>query len=175
MMRSRTQRHRSLCFVLLALLALSPLAPGATRGACGEGVHFSTDWVNFYSAPPHTTLNGAAVPAGSCIEAFAGGVKIGSFVVKTAGAYGFLAAYLDDPTTPEKDGALQGEAVTFEIEGLPAAPQGTWGGSVAPSWTAKGASIQVDLAAGSTATVTPTPAVHRAMLPVILLRGALPR
>ena len=120
--------------------------------SCGEGVHPSTEWVNFYSG--NTTLDGEPVPVGSCIEAYAGAVKIGYYVVDSAGEYGFLAAYRDDPTTTPKDGASPGDAITFTINGYGAA---IVGGTLHPTWTFHGDTIQVDLAGTTPATPTPTP------------------
>ena len=54
------------------------------------------------------------------IDAFAPDVVIndgciGTFTVWYPGYYGALAVYGDDPTTPEKDGAAEGDPITFTI------------------------------------------------------------
>ncbi|MGQ9494544.1 MAG: SdrD B-like domain-containing protein [Anaerolineae bacterium] len=72
----------------------------------------------------------------------------------SAGEYGFLAAYRDDPTTIPKDGASPGDAITFTINGYGAA---IVGGTLHPTWTFHSATIQVDLAGTTPATPTPTP------------------
>lgn len=156
--------------ILGSLLTISParmlvsesVTPPLTTPTvtCSAGVHQSPEWVNFYSA--HTTSDGVSVPVGACIEAYVGTIKIGYYVVDSTGYYGFLAAYRDDPTTPEKDGALPGDAITFTINGYPATPTGIYSGITNPTWTVNGDTLQVDLGA-STATAT----LRSLFLPVI--------
>ncbi len=50
------------------------------------------------------------------------GVLCGRFVVHTPGQYGYLHVYGDDPTTPEDEGATDGDTLRFRINGLPAHP-----------------------------------------------------
>jgi fibronectin type 3 domain-containing protein len=80
---------------------------------------------------------------GACVEAWVGSLKIGFWPVTTPGRYGFLAAYRDDSTTPEKDGAYPGDTITFTTNGYPATVAG---GN--PTWTTNGAVIRADLTAG---------------------------
>jgi hypothetical protein len=112
-------------------------------GRCGEGAHASTEWVSFYSA--NSDIGGVQLPVGACVEAYAGSVKIGYYVVGAAGKYGFLAAYGDDPTTTEKDGAQVGEAITFTVNGHPVVLSSRFGGDLHPTWTRDGLPIQADL------------------------------
>ena len=78
-------------------------------------------WADAYSL--HSELNGKPAPEGSVIEAFdPNGVKIGRFVVKEAGRFGLMPLYGDDPSTPEDEGALAGDRMTFTINGRPAKP-----------------------------------------------------
>jgi Secretion system C-terminal sorting domain len=70
-----------------------------------------------------TTYNGLPVPVGSVIEAFdPNNVNCGKFivgsVVDSAGVYGFMPTYGDDPSSPLIDeGALLGQTITFKING----------------------------------------------------------
>ena len=60
------------------------------------------NWVNFYNS--NTTLNGKPVPVGSVERAYdPEGVLCGKYEVSVAGAYGFLACYIDDPNTSEDE------------------------------------------------------------------------
>jgi hypothetical protein len=65
-------------------------------------------------------IEGLSVVEGDRIDAFAPDVVIndgciGTFTVWYPGYYGALAVYGDDPTTPEKDGAAEGDPITFTI------------------------------------------------------------
>jgi hypothetical protein len=65
-------------------------------------------------------IEGLSVVPGDRIDAFAPGVVvndgcIGTFTVWYPGYYGALAVYGDDPTTSEKDGAAEGDTITFTI------------------------------------------------------------
>jgi Secretion system C-terminal sorting domain len=81
----------------------------------------TSTWTSFYDDA--TTYNGLPVPIGSVIEAFdPDNVNCGKFivgsVVDSAGYYGFMSAYGDDPTSPLIDeGALLGQTITFKING----------------------------------------------------------
>jgi hypothetical protein len=60
------------------------------------------------------------VEIGDIVAAFAPGVVvnggcIGTYKVDTPEIYGVLAAYGDDPTTPEKDGAAANDTISFKI------------------------------------------------------------
>jgi fibronectin type 3 domain-containing protein len=118
--------------------------PAALAAVCAPPAHTSNEWVNFYSS--NSILNCAPVPVAACVEAWVGSLKIGYYAVTSAGSYGFLAAYRDDTSTPEKDGASPGDTVSFTINTLAATVAG---GN--PTWTTNGASIAADLTAGSSA------------------------
>jgi hypothetical protein len=65
-------------------------------------------------------IEGVSIGPGDRIDAFAPDVTIndgciGTFSVWYQGYYGALAVYGDDPTTPEKDGAADGDPITFTI------------------------------------------------------------
>jgi len=92
------------------------------------------------------------VPVGTVIAAFdPQGVKCGEFTVVTAGKYGLMPCYRDDPDTPEDEGPLPGEPISFKIDGLPATPVPTSlnGNPVPPSttvtWTSHSDLWEVDL------------------------------
>jgi hypothetical protein len=65
-------------------------------------------------------IDGLSVAPGDRIDAFAPDVVvndgcIGTFTVWYPGYYGALAVYGDDRTTTEKDGAAEGDPITFTI------------------------------------------------------------
>ncbi|MBI5267622.1 MAG: T9SS type A sorting domain-containing protein [candidate division Zixibacteria bacterium] len=66
-----------------------------------------------------TTYNGAPVPVGSIVEAYdPTNLLIGKFRVRSAGQYGYMNAYGDDPNTPAiHEGAVAGNAIHFKING----------------------------------------------------------
>jgi len=104
----------------------------------------TNEWVNFHSQ--NTTLQGQPVPVRAVVRAYnPRGVQCGEFTVEQAGWYGLMPVYRDDPNTPEDEGMLPGEAVSFTINDLPARPMG-------PDdtiWTTNGAVKQVNLAAST--------------------------
>lgn len=108
----------------------------------------TTQWVNFYSSS--STMDGQPLPVGSVVRAYAAtGEQCGEFVVHTAGYYGFLACYVDDPNTPRIEGVRAGESVRFTVDGYEA-------GSVSvPATISNGARIRFDLTV-STALATNT-------------------
>ncbi|MGQ9667261.1 MAG: hypothetical protein ACUVWB_08100, partial [Anaerolineae bacterium] len=145
-------------FILVALAILLVL-PG-TAGA--QGPIPTNEWVNFYGL--NTLLNGAPVPVGAVITAYdPQGVLCGQFVVHTAGRYGVMPVYRDDPMTPTDEGAGPGDTLAFRINGLPATALGPG----APVWTANGDVIQVELSAGGGVppTNTPVPPTNTPMPP----------
>ena len=97
----------------------SALAGGAepTISAAGD-VTPTHLWCDVYSLD--TTYCGAPVPVGSVVEAYdPDGVLCGRFVVQQAGRWGVMHVYGDDPSTPEDEGAVAGDALTFTINGKP--------------------------------------------------------
>lgn len=70
------------------------------------------------------------------------GVLCGKTTVKDQGQYGFIHVYGDDPHTPDVDeGAVEGDVITFEVNGVPVR-------SVGPDeaeWTTPGDRWHVDL------------------------------
>ncbi|MCH9032435.1 MAG: carboxypeptidase regulatory-like domain-containing protein, partial [candidate division Zixibacteria bacterium] len=75
------------------------------------------------------TFLGVPLPVGSVVDAFdPDGDHVGSYFVTSAGSYGFMPVYRDDPTTEEDDGADPGDIITFYINGMPTEATGnnTW-------------------------------------------------
>jgi hypothetical protein len=67
-------------------------------------------WVNFYGP--------TSLPSGTLIQAVdPDGVVCGAAVVHTAGRYGLLVCYGDDPTTAEDEGAQAGDVIRLVVEG----------------------------------------------------------
>ncbi|MGD0336363.1 MAG: hypothetical protein ABSB18_04610 [Candidatus Omnitrophota bacterium] len=54
------------------------------------------------------------------------GIVIGQFTVTTNGQYGFLTARADDPDTSEVEGAVNGDIITFYIDGVKQQKQAVW-------------------------------------------------
>jgi hypothetical protein len=105
---------------------------------------------NFYGIM--SRLDGAPLPAGAVVRAYEpNGRLVGKFVVHTAGQYGVLPVYGDDPVTPMQDGTLLGDSITFTVNGLPAVAIGP----DASIWTMHGDLRRVELVAGG-AVATPT-------------------
>ncbi|MDF1513802.1 MAG: hypothetical protein P1S60_08340, partial [Anaerolineae bacterium] len=64
-------------------------------------------------------INGAWVPDGTMVLAYCSGVEYGSFATQfAAGASRYSMSVLgDDPATPEVEGCVDGETVTFTVDG----------------------------------------------------------
>ncbi len=76
-------------------------------------------WVNVFS--DSSNFNGEPVQVGDVITAFdPNGTLVGRFVVVKEGSFGLMALYEDDPTTSVDEGAVAGDEISFEINGIPA-------------------------------------------------------
>ena len=74
-----------------------------------------------------TEQSPSTIRAGSVITAKdANGIIIGQFNVTSNGRYGFLSARADDPNTPEDEGALDGDLITFYLDGTKQQKQALW-------------------------------------------------
>lgn len=92
--------------LLLSMLLMLAVAPIASAQ--------SPYWMNFYGQ----IVDGDGDPlSGGEIKVYVGGLLCGSGAVNNDGTYGLLPVYGDDPTTPEKDGASPGDALTFLANG----------------------------------------------------------
>lgn len=123
------------------------------RTASVPGTHFPKPapqpaWVDFTGA-----LQICAVGAdpGDEVAAFdPQGVLCGQCSVTTAGYYGWLHVYGDDPDTPEDEGATAGDLITFKVWDADAQRESTAHpvaipGQEPPSWTQNGDQAEVDL------------------------------
>jgi hypothetical protein len=108
--------------MLLFGLPLNAVVPETTMEESDAGTGLSevypTCKVMFFWGTAR--IEGLSVVPGDRIDAFAPDVVIndgciGTFTVWYPGYYGALAVYGDDPTTPEKDGAAEGDPITFTI------------------------------------------------------------
>jgi hypothetical protein len=102
-------------------------------------------WMNVYS--PSSLLDEEPLPPGTVVEAYdPQGVLCGKFVVTRAGEYGLMPIYGDDPSSPQDEGALPGDTITFSVNGSRA-------DSTPPRvlWTTYGDLQRVDLYASSPA------------------------
>jgi uncharacterized repeat protein (TIGR02543 family) len=104
-------------------------------------------WVDFQG---RVKVSGVDAPPGDEIAVYSQGLLCGRLVVGQTGQYSSLHVYGDDPTTPLKDGATPGEALTFKIwdpstreEYVAQATAVT--GEQPPQWTQNGDSWTVDL------------------------------
>ncbi|HID30637.1 MAG TPA: T9SS type A sorting domain-containing protein [Desulfobacterales bacterium] len=111
-------------------LAAPPLADG-------NAVPTPTN-VDFYGS---LTIDGKPAPVGTVVQAFdPQGVLSGKFTVRHAGIFGFAHVYGDDEMTPYKDeGAQQGDAITFYVNGELAVADRL------PIWTRDGDRIELNL------------------------------
>ena len=74
------------------------------------------------------TLDGQNVPAGTVVEALVDGVVVGSTdaIIAAGQSQYFIQALGDDPDTPADEGAVEGEIISFTIDGTPAVEQAEW-------------------------------------------------
>jgi hypothetical protein len=94
------------------------LAP-STGVASQSVVTPTTEWVNFVSTD--STFLGRSLIVGDRVDIYdPQGVLCGNRIIVSAGALPVTACYGDDPSTPEDEGALPGDALRFEINGVPA-------------------------------------------------------
>jgi PKD repeat protein len=74
-------------------------------------------WISVYCAQP--VLNDMPLVPGDLIEAFdPDEILCGSVLVKQDGSYGLLEILHDDLSTPEDDGAWEGDTISFQINGV---------------------------------------------------------
>ncbi|MBI5017194.1 MAG: hypothetical protein HZB55_17145 [Deltaproteobacteria bacterium] len=94
-------------------LDLYPNDPARWANHFGEPVA-TAQWADFHGA---LTIEGAPAVVGDEVTVYdPQGVLCGHFVVDTAGSYGVLRVYGDDPATPMIDeGAVAGDVLTFKV------------------------------------------------------------
>jgi hypothetical protein len=101
-------------------------------------------WVNAFSA--ESVFNGIPLPIGSIVTAYdPDGVLIGRATVTSAGEYGAMPIYMDDPSTITDEGAVEGDILKFKINGLTAVVLGP----SEPVWTENGGVLVLNLASGT--------------------------
>ncbi len=90
--------------------------------AMAGGITPTPYFTSFYDSLMTSTFNGRALPVGSVVSAFdPDGVQCGAFTVHTAGTYGFMPVYGDDPNSAADEGATNSQTISFKINGRPAA------------------------------------------------------
>ena len=106
-----------------------------------QEVMVTPTWLDFYGIV--LDVESQNVVVGTLVQAYdADGVLCGEFVVQTAGEYGFMPVYGDDPLTPEVDeGASEGDSLFFVIDGRLASLME----SNSPIWTTNTEKLNVDL------------------------------
>ena len=125
----------------LVIGGMSLMAAGI---AVGEVIP-TMEWASFRGSM--TTYNGDPVPVGSVVDAYdPDGAHCGTFTVHTAGKYGFMSVYADDPYSTEVDeGAGPGNQLTFYLNGRLALTEGPDD----PVWNGMGSTAEVNLAASA--------------------------
>ena len=108
------------------------------------------EYVNFKG---NATFNGQLAPIGSVIDAYdPDSVHCGTFTVgsvaDSAGIYGFMPVYRDDPYEDGDQGADTGDTISFKVNGRNAAASGN------VVWWNNGDVYTVDLSATGTVAVT---------------------
>ncbi len=119
----RTVRLRPAVATFLVFSAVCFAVFGARPAQAGDPIPTSV-WTDFYGAT--VTFNGQPAPVGSLVEAFdPQGVLCGKFMVDTVGKYGFMPVYGDDSRTTDVDeGAVQGDNISFTVNGRTATALG---------------------------------------------------
>jgi hypothetical protein len=100
------------------------------------------EWINVRG---DVTFNGQPAPVGSIVDAYdPDGIHCGTFTVTSAGIYGYMSVYRDDPFPPNDttdEGADPGDSIYFKVMGRDAQTSGN------EVWTANGDTNTVDLTA----------------------------
>ena len=88
-------------------------------------INGTTSWMNIYSHK--LTLDGESVAAGAEINAFNNdGVKVGSYIMKQNGQFGFMPIYGDDVRTADIDGMKSGDKFYLTVDGVETEERFTW-------------------------------------------------
>lgn len=161
----------------LLLLGLLPPRPSATSptertgamvaGCAGQGTASPQADCSAGMVFPRSQLSTAyyglayigtdPAPAGTCVKAFVGSLKVGFWTTSNAGAYPMMAVDANELTPPAKNGANAGDVVTFYLNGLPATPTSVYRYD-------RDHPVRLDLVAGATLTPTPPTATSSATL-----------
>lgn len=117
-MKQRTMPTRARRVVSLGLLAVLLTV---SQGAAQESAVTPTNiWMDVYGS--HSSFAGAPIPAGSYVAVFdSQGVQCGELIVETPGALmPVMPCYGDVSSTPADEGAVDGDQLTFTVNGTPA-------------------------------------------------------
>jgi hypothetical protein len=96
----------------------------ARSASAGYDVTSTTNWINLYSR--NLTLNGNKVSAGSMIDAYSSsGVKVGSFILKNDGLFGFMPVYADN-AQESVSGLVSGGSFYLTVNGEKTEESFTW-------------------------------------------------
>lgn len=125
-MKDNIAKICAILFLSAGVLA-APLAAQAGPVCCTpadpagpESVTPTNDWIDFYSY--HLTFAGVPAPAGTYVAAYdPQGTQCGERTTNTASYLApIMPCYGDTPTTPADEGADEGDAITFTVNGAPA-------------------------------------------------------
>ena len=107
----------------------------------GTDVISTSEWVSFWGDSSLFYLH--PLQPGDVIDVYdPQHVHCGTFTAANEGHYGLIPVYRDDPLTPGTDeGAIEGDTLTFTINGIKADMYGPG----QPIWTEQGAVVQLNL------------------------------
>lgn len=117
-MKPRTRTTRPRAWLLAGLLAALPLL--TATATLGSGVTPTYQWMDLYGS--HSSFAGMPLPAGSTVAVFdPQGTQCGELVIQTPGALmPIMPCYGDTNNTPADEGAIEGDLLTFNVNGAPA-------------------------------------------------------
>jgi hypothetical protein len=99
------------------------------------------------------TVNGSHVPAGLPVSAWINGVQyaLSSSLLSETGSFYAISIPGDDPATPQIEGGVANDLITFKIENLVADQTGLWqsGSNLALNLTATGSTLNISSEHGS--------------------------
>ncbi len=130
--------------VIAEIPVIVPVDPSQATGGTQRDLALrpTFSWANVFS--DSSTVNGVPVQVGDVVTAFdPEGTLVGHFTVIREGQFGLMALYEDDPATSVDEGAVVGDEIRFEINGLPTVVLGPH----EPIWTANGALLMLNMAA----------------------------
>ncbi|MFH1645278.1 MAG: hypothetical protein ABIB11_02560, partial [Candidatus Omnitrophota bacterium] len=115
----------------IILLTTIMVSSCCTLGFCEDSIQPHP--CDFYG---NETLSGSLFPGNIITAQDPDGVVIGQTAIVESGFYGFLSCKADDPATTEDEGAVEGDTISFFIDGVAQQKQAVW---------RSGSSIQVDI------------------------------
>lgn len=120
-MKQRTMTTGLRTVLGVGLLAL--FLPLSFGGAQGSGITPTNTWADIYSS--HSSFAGVPIPVGSYVAVFDPlGTQCGERTVTTPGYIApVMPCYGDDINTPADEGAVEGDLLTFSVNGTEATTQ----------------------------------------------------